>query len=244
MPMEYNQFCPIAKASEIIGEKWTILIIRELLMGATRFSALQRGLGFISPTLLTRRLQMLDERGLIYRKSISGKRGYEYHPTRSCRELIPILSSLGNWGMRWARTNLSDSDYDVNLLMLYLERSIVPENLPGNETVLHFRFSDLGDLCDWWIVIIGEQVDVCTTSPGKDVDVYFSTSVKTMTDVWMEQLTYKQAVSQSKLVVTGPRALTRNIASWLRSCAFSDLPLASEIIESSGVFAPQSGALL
>jgi DNA-binding HxlR family transcriptional regulator len=231
--MEYNQFCPIAKASEIIGEKWTILIIRELLMGSTRFSALQRGLGFISPTLLARRLAMLDERGLIYRKRISGKRGYEYHPTQSCKELMPILTSIGDWGMRWARTNLSETDYDVNLLMLYLERSVVPENLPGNETVLHFHFSDIKDVSDWWIVITGEQVDVCTTNPGRDVDVFFHTSVKTMTDVWMEQLTYQKAISESKMVVTGPRVLTRNITSWLQSCVFTDLPVASEIIAAS-----------
>ena len=89
--MEYGQFCPIAKASEIVGEKWTILIIRELLMGSTRFNQLQRGLGLISPTILTKRLAMLVERGMIIRKRIPGQRGFEYHPTEPCKELLPIL---------------------------------------------------------------------------------------------------------------------------------------------------------
>jgi DNA-binding HxlR family transcriptional regulator len=232
--MEYNQFCPIAKASEILGEKWTILIIRELLMGSTRFSGLQRGLGFISPTLLSRRLELLNARGLIYRKRISGQRGYEYFPTESCKELLPILLSIGNWGMRWARTNLSESDYDVELLMLYLERSILPESLPGKETVLLFQFSDIPDAPDWWIVVTGNHVDVCTSDPGKDVDVYFNTSVKIMTDVWMEQLTYQKAIKDDLLIITGPKILTKNISSWLQSCVFTDLPVASDIVNSPG----------
>ena len=227
--MEYGQFCPIAKASEIIGEKWTILIIRELLAGSTRFSTLQRGLGFISPTILTKRLAMLDERGLIYRKRIPGQRGYEYLVTESCKELMPILLSVGHWGMRWAQSNLTDTDYDVGLLMLYLERSIVPEKLPGSETVLHFEFSDLKDSPDWWIIVSDEKIDVCTINPGKEIDVYFNTSVKTMVNVWMEQVTYKKAIADSSLVVMGPTALTRNVTSWLQNCVFTDLPVASEI---------------
>ena len=236
VPMKYNQFCPIAKASEILGEKWTILIIRELLMGSTRFSHLQRGLGFISPTLLTKRLEMLAERGLIYRKRIAGQRGFEYHPTESCKELTPILLSIGNWGMRWARTNLYETDYDVRLLMLYLERSIVTEKLPGDETVVQFQFSDIKEVADWWIVITGQQVDVCTTDPGKDVDVYFSTTVKVMTEVWMEQMSYQKAIKDSQLIVTGPRVLTKNITSWMQNCVFTDLPAASEIIGASKGF--------
>ena len=232
--MEYNQFCPIAKASEILGEKWTILIVRELLMGSTRFSGLQRGLGFISPTILTRRLAMLVERGLVYRKQIPGQRGYEYFPTESCKELAPILSSIGHWGMRWARANLSDTDYDIHLLMLYLERSINPEKFPGNETVIHFRFSDIKDQPNWWIIVTGDKTDVCTSDPGKNVDVYFNTTVKTMTNVWMEQVSYRKAIAEEQLIVSGSKALTKNITNWLQSCVFSDMPVASKIIGNSG----------
>src|SRR5210317_398916 len=99
--MEYGQFCPIAKASEIIGEKWTVLIVRELLMGGTRFSELQRGLGLISPTLLSKRLDSLVEYGLVLKKKIPGQKGYEYLATESCKELLPVIRSLGDWGMRW-----------------------------------------------------------------------------------------------------------------------------------------------
>ena len=97
--MEYGQFCPIAKASEIIGEKWTLLIIRELLMGARRFNEMQRGLSLISPTILTKRLNSLVDHGLVLKKKIPGQQGYEYFPTESCRELLPIIKSLGDWGI-------------------------------------------------------------------------------------------------------------------------------------------------
>ena len=89
--MEYGQFCPVAKATEIIGEKWTLLIIRELLMGGSRFNELHRGLSLISPTILSRRLDTLSEHGLVVKKKIPGQRGYEYFPTDSCQELLPII---------------------------------------------------------------------------------------------------------------------------------------------------------
>jgi len=228
--MKYGQFCPIAKASEILGEKWTILIVRELLMGSTRFNELQRGLGLISPTILSKRLAMLDESGLVYRKRISGQRGFEYHPTESCRELLPILLSLGGWGMKWARTNMTASDYDVALLMLYLERSIVPDKLPGGETIIKFHFADISDLADWWIVVNGEDVDVCTTDPGKDVDIHIATTAKVMTELWIGNVAYRNAWSTGDVTVSGPRVLTSTITNWLSQSVFADLPAPGEIL--------------
>ena len=133
--MEFNQFCPIAKSLEIIGEKWTILILRELLMGSTRFNELQRGLSMISPAILTKRLNSLCDYELIIKKKLPGQKGYEYLPTSAAKELLPIFVDLGNWGMRWTRQYLSSNDFDVNFLMTYLKRSIQADNLPGKETL-------------------------------------------------------------------------------------------------------------
>ena len=94
--MEYGQFCPIAKATEILGEKWTVLIIRELLMGGSHFNELQRGLSRISPTMLSRRLDSLSEHGLVVKKRIPGQKGFEYFPTESCQELLPIIRTIGD----------------------------------------------------------------------------------------------------------------------------------------------------
>ena len=227
--MEYGQFCPIAKATEIIGEKWTLLIIRELLMGGSRFNELQRGLSLISPTILSRRLESLAEHGLVVKKKIPGQRGHEYFPTESCQALLPVIRSLGDWGMVWARSNLTEKDYDVELLMLYLKRSIKPEKLPGRETVIRFNFTDIEQYPEWWLVSRGDEIDLCVKDPGKDIDVYFTTSVKTMADIWMGDNSYRRAIREGTLKVVGDKALTHNITDWMKNSIFTDLPAASEI---------------
>ena len=227
--MEYGQFCPISKAAEIIGEKWTILIVRELCMGSTRFNVLQRGLSLISPTILTKRLNTLVDHGLVVKKKIPGQQGYEYFATESCMELLPIIKALGDWGMRWARDNMKDDEYDVELLMLYLQRSVQPERLVGNETVIRFNFTDLREMGNWWIVATGNEVDVCTKDPGKEVEAYFTCTVKTMIDVWMGDLPYRKAVNSGQLKVVGSTSLTKNIFSWLNISVFADLPSADAI---------------
>jgi DNA-binding HxlR family transcriptional regulator len=227
--MEYGQFCPVAKATEIIGEKWTILIIRELLMGGSRFNELQRGLSLISPTILSKRLETLTAHGLVVKKKLPGQKGYEYFPTDSCKELLPLIRSLGDWGMRWARDNLSEKDYDVELLMLYLKRSIVADKLIGNETVIRFHFTDISTYPDWWLVAKGEELDLCVSDPGRDVDIYFTSSVKTLADIWMGDNTYRKAMREGTLKVVGNKTLTRNITSWMSPSLFADLPSATEI---------------
>lgn len=227
--MEYGQFCPIAKATEILGEKWTLLVVRELLMGGTRFSELQRGLSLISPTMLSKRLDTLEEHGLVLKKKIPNQKGYEYFPTKSCSELLPIIKTLGDWGMRWARSNLTEKDYDVELLMLYLKRSINPENLIGNETVIRYKFTDIKDFPDWWMVVKGGDVDLCVKDPGKEVDVYFTTSVKTMAGIWMGDTTYKKAIAGDELKLVGPKALTKDVSCWMEVSVFADFAPASEI---------------
>ena len=166
--MKYGQFCPVAKATEILGERWTFLIVRELLMGGRRFSELQRGLGDISPALLTARLKFFEEQGLVARRRLNGQRSFEYHPTAACEALLPVLMSVGEWGLTWARHNLSEQDFDLDFLLYYLERSVDPAMLPGDHAVLQFKFHDLTGQKDWWILVDHGEVDVCVTCPGRD----------------------------------------------------------------------------
>ena len=218
--MGYGQFCPIAKSMELLGERWTVLILREVLMDSRRFNRLQRGLGTISPALLSKRLGDLEENGLIVKRKIQGQRGFEYFPTPSAEALLPVLMALGEWGMQWAKENLTDDDYDVDLLMLYLERSVVTDKLVGSNTIIQFEFTDLSQQKNWWLVIEGDRIDVCVKDPGKDVDVYFTTTVRTMTDVWLGHDTYTRAIRDADLVVVGPKNLTNNVSAWLRNSDF------------------------
>lgn len=222
--MKYGQFCPLAKSTEILGEKWTILIVREVLMGARRFSELQRGLGLISPALLTSRLKSLEEQGMIVKRRATGQRGYEYFPTEACEALLPVLVSLGEWGLCWARHTISDTDYDAEFLMYYLERSINPSKLIGDETVIQFEFTDLPQQSKWWLIVKDDRVDLCIKDPMRDIDMFFSSTVRVMAEVWMGDRSYKNAIDAGELSIQGPPALTRNIGAWLTPSVYANSP--------------------
>lgn len=227
--MRYNQFCPVSKASELLGDKWTLLIIREALMGAARFNEFQRGMPLISPTMLTRRLNELAENGLLIRKKIPAQKGHKYYLTEAGKELAPVIRQLGEWGMRWARGRMEDADLDVELLMLYLGRSIRPERLPGEETVIQFNFMDLKKLGKCWIVVRNKDVDVCLEDPGKDVDIWFVTDLRTMIEVWMGDITYRQAIREKRLKLVGSSSLVRNVSRWMANSVYAGIPHAKEI---------------
>jgi hypothetical protein len=196
-------------------------------MGGHRFNELQRGLGGISPALLTARLKSLEAEGLVVRRRISGQRTCEYHPTEACSALLPVLVAMGEWGLLWARHTVTPADIDVELLMLYLERSVDPAKLVGNRSVIRFHFKDLPAQRDWWLVVKDRKVDLCIVDPGQDVDVYFFCTVRTMHDIWMGDLSYGEAVSSGALIVEGEPALTRNIRSWLNLSVFARSPRAA-----------------
>lgn len=229
--MGYKQFCPIAKGMEVLGEKWTLLIVRELLMGSKRFNDFQRGLPSISPSLLTKRLSAMEEEGLIYKKRISGQRGYEYFPAQSCKDLFPVIEQIGIWGMQWARQQMNGDDYDLELLMLYLERSIQPDKLTAPQTVIRFNFNDVQDYPNWWITVDGDDVDVCVNDPGKDVDVHFNVCVRVMCELWMGDISYRKAIAEGKLQLIGPKVLTQHVTDWLKPSIFAGSQPASAILE-------------
>ena len=214
--MKYGQFCPVAKASEILGERWTLLIIRDLLRGITRFNEFQRNLSMISPTLLNKRLKSLEEQGLIMKKAIPGQRRSEYQPTPMCMELGPIVMDLGEWGMRWARGRMDENELDVELLMSDIKLQFRPEHLPAGQTVVHFQFPELKQFNRWWIMVkTGEEVDLCCDDPGCEVDVYITADLRTMVEVHMGDRTLRDARESGKVRVQGPSILLRNISEWL-----------------------------
>ena len=227
--MSYGQFCPISKAMDVLGERWTLMVVRELLMGATRFNELQRGLGQISPSILTKRLNDLDAAGIILRKKIPGQKGYEYQLTERGRELMPVLQALGIWGMRWARGRMHDAEMDVDLLMLYLERSIQRDKLPSGETVVRFQFTNLENYRDWWLIVKPDHTDVCLKDPGREVDVYFTVDLRTMIELWMGDCSFKKALADGRLKLVGHNALTRSVTDWLALASFAHIRSAEEI---------------
>ncbi len=220
---EYGQFCPVAKATDIIGERWTVLILRELLLGTTRYIDFQRGLSRISPTLLSKRLKALEEKGLIMRKRSPGQKNHEYFLTACGRELEPIIEHLAVWGMRWARGQMTDSELDVEFLMWDLQRRLQTDRLPDGETVLCFTFDELKQFKTWWLVACGEEVDLCTENPGKDVDLYINTRVRDLVEVWSGDLDLKKALRDKLVRTHGNTHLARTMPAWLGICLYADI---------------------
>jgi len=210
----YGQFCPVAKSAEILGDTWSLLIVRELLLGSTRFSTFQKGMPRISPTVLNARLKQLEAQGVIVRRPLSGQRGHEYRLTPAGKELGPVIQSLVVWGTRWARDDLRDEDADVGFLMFDIERNLRSEELPGGETVLCFQFPDRSDCSKWWIVCDGEKRDLCDKDPGKDVSAYITATSRDMIKVWMGDLPVSTALNDGTIVVIGDRLVCRRFRRW------------------------------
>jgi len=211
----YGQFCPVSKACEILGERWTILILRELLMGSTRYHELQATLGQISPTVLSRRLRSLQDAGLIVRTAVPGQRRHEYRLTAAGRELHGVVVGIGEWGMRWARGQMTDDELDVEHLMVYVCRTIRTDHLPDGRTVLKFQFDDRDQHRHWWVVVADGTADLCVDHPGCEPDARFVCDLRTMVEVWMGDLTLAEARRTGRLKIHGQPGLLRNVGAWL-----------------------------
>ena len=220
----YGQFCPIAKSAEIIGDPWSILIVRELLLGSSRFNLLQRGLPRISPTVLNTRLKELEARGIIVKRRLSGQRGHDYRLTAAGRELSAVVDALAVWGMRWARDRMAAEDFDVSFLMFDIQRRIDTAALPDGETVLCFSFTDLDAFARWWLICRGPDVDLCSEDPGKDVDCYVTASSRDLTGVWMGDLPLAKALRSETIQLVGDAHLRRAFPRWFALSASATTP--------------------
>lgn len=211
---EYGQFCPVAKATELLGERWTILVIRELLAGAAHFNELRHGLSLMSPSLLSTRLKTLERHALVVRSETSD--GVCYHLTESGEALRPIIIQLGLWGLQWTPSRFEDSDLDPRLLMWDMRRHIDTGALDASRTVLRFEFRDQpGALRFWWLIIEPGDVDVCLKDPGHEIDLYLATDLATMARVWMGALDLRAAMRSGKIQVDGESRLRKTLPQWL-----------------------------
>ena len=216
----YGQFCPVAKAMEVIGERWNILILRELISGSLSFNQIRNGVALMSPTLLSSRLKSLQRAGVIERNNT--EQGIQYSLTVSGRELEPIIMQMGVWGQRWARSDMSKGDLDPRLLMWDIKRRIDTTQFPDQRSVLLFEFTNFtSKLRRWWLVIENKAADICLKDPGYDVDLQLVSDLRTMSLVWMGDLSLNKAQQQKKLRITGNSILKRSISKWLTLNAFA-----------------------
>jgi DNA-binding HxlR family transcriptional regulator len=218
----YGQFCPVAKAMELLDERWTMLLVRELVMGSEHFNDLRRGLPRMSPSLLSKRLQQLVRAGIV-EKSVDGG-DVCYRLTPAGEELRPVVEAVGAWGARWIG-EIGDRQLDPKLLLWDMHRNVVPTAVPPGRTVLHFRFPEIaGSDGRWWLVISPAEVDVCTDDPGHEVDLTLTSSLRVLTEVWTGDLSWPQSIGSGALEVTGPSRLRRELPAWFSLSSFAAVP--------------------
>jgi DNA-binding HxlR family transcriptional regulator len=218
----YGQFCPIAKASEVLGERWTHLVIREIGVGTETFNDLRKGVPLMSPSLLSTRLKSLESAGVIKRAEKNGS--VRYQLSKAGEELMPLILQLGTWGHRWVRSDLSEDDLDPGLLIWDMHRGLNTEYFPDERTTIKVEFTDMkSNKRFWWLVVRDGDVDVCLKDPGYDVDLHISTDLRTLTAVWMGDTTIMKAMRDKLVTVTGAAALRKNIAAWLGCSYYVDV---------------------
>ncbi len=209
----YGQFCPVAKAMEVLDERWTMLVLRELMMGSRHFNELRRGLPRMSPALLSKRLRSLERSGLVSRSDEAGRTAYDL--TQSGWELFDVVEGLAIWGQKWI-SELGEEDLDPHLLMWDMKRSIPATTWPEGRTTLAVRFRDVERKAgQWWIVVKDGQADVCDFDPGFDVDVEVDTTLRCLTRLWRGDLSWSQAMAAEELTLRGPTDVRRQVPAWL-----------------------------
>jgi DNA-binding HxlR family transcriptional regulator len=218
----YRQFCPVAKAMELLDERWTLLVVRELVIGSQRFNDLRRGVPRMSPALLSKRLRQLTSAGIVER--VSDDSGVRYELTDAGRELRPVVEALGKWGTRWSG-ELGDSDLDPKLLLWDMHRNVNQDRLPPGRTTVSFRFPDVAPaLRQWWLVLAPDDVDVCDVDPGFDVAVTVRAGLRTLTRIWRGDLAWADARRSGELELVGRRELCVSLPGWFALSPFASVP--------------------
>lgn len=212
MGSSYRQFCPVAKAMELFDERWTLLIVRELVLGSEHFNELRRGLPRMSPTLLSKRLHQLTVAGIVERTEIGSDVRYVLTPAG--RELQPVVEALGAWGAQWTG-RLGDQDLDPKLLMWDMHRCVDRTVVPDIRTVVQFTFPGTArGSRGWWIVIAPDDVDVCDQDPGFEVTVRVTADLRALTEIWRGELEWAQALRSGAVVIDGPVEVRRRLPTW------------------------------
>jgi DNA-binding HxlR family transcriptional regulator len=210
----YGQFCPVALGAEIFAERWTPLIVRELLKGRRRFSDIQRGNPRISKNLLTRRLESLRRSGIIERLPARSGHGHEYQLTAAGHELGAVIEALGTWGYRWASKDLTDQHLDPGWLMWVLRRMVPADALPAERVVLLFRFRRHdGQL--FWLVLQRPEVDLCLFDPGYEVSLEIDAEVEALARVMLGHTPLLQTIRAGGVEVHGAPRYRKALPSWI-----------------------------
>ena len=208
----YGQYCPVAKAAQILGDRWTVLIVREMSFGVHRFNEMERCLPGISRSVLAQRLRHLEHIGLIERQTGEG-RTVDYRLTDAGHDLKPVLQALGEWAARWAFGDPDPRELDPDLLMRWISRHVAMDRLPGRRIVAQFEFP-VPRSQRYWLVLEPEEASVCLHSPGFDTDVFVTADTEALYGVYLGRRTLQSAMREGLVTVEGTPSLVRAFPRW------------------------------
>ena len=221
--MKYRQYCPVARAAEVLADRWTPLIIRELLAGSCHFNDIERGLPGISRTLLAGRLRLLEASGVLIRQAGTNPRATDYQLTPAGEDLRNVIDSFGAWGARWAFGEPRPQDLDPALILWKVHQRINRQLLPRGRVVVELEF-DAARPRRFWLVLRRNEVSLCLKPSGFDSDLFVRGDLATFYAVWFGRVTFDAAVRAGDLGIEGPPALRRAFPTWLQGS-----PMASKV---------------
>ncbi len=223
---EYRQYCPVAKAHEILGDRWTMLIVRELVGGRDSFNDIARGLPGIPRSLLTDRLRRLENKGVLSRTEDKPRRR-RYELTAAGRDLKAVVDALGSWGAHWAFGPPAEAELDPGLLLWRMRHRLDTAALPARRVVVQFDFR-IGPKGLFWFVIEDGQASVCVTDPGFDINLTVSADLSTFYQVWLGRQSLASALGTQAVRIEGPPSLEHRFGKW-----FLWSPMAGFVAQSS-----------
>jgi DNA-binding HxlR family transcriptional regulator len=228
----YGQYCPVARASEILADRWTPLIVRELLAGLRHFNDLDRGLPGISRALLVERLRRLERMGVVERHASSDGRSVEYALTRAGRDLQRVVEVLGGWGARWAFGDPRPTELDPIVLLWWMRRRVHRHRLPPRRVVIEFDFHG-GRTGRYWLVLERGDVSVCLQHPRFEVDLHVRADIAAFYRVWLGRTTLADATRAGLLRLDGIPAVARAFPRWFAWSPMAEAVRAAVVRRSS-----------
>jgi len=221
----YGQFCPVAKAAEVFGDRWTPIIMRELCFGARAFGELLEAAPLISRTVLAQRLKELWQAGVVHIEAKAKGKGHLYRLTPAGEDFRPIVELMSVWGQRWGQGLIGPDDLDPGMLVWGMRRQIDPAQIPTQGFIIRFEFRGVPKSCRspryWWLVLRMDDIEVCLKAPSREVDVVIAADLMTFTKVWLGYCGLAGAVEGGTISLHGS---ARSVARARRLLALPDEP--------------------
>ncbi len=205
----------MARATEVLGDRWTLLIVRDMIYGSRHFNELERGLPGIPKALLAERLRRLQQVGVVEREVGPGGRGTGYHLTEAGEGLKQVVDALIEWGAQWCFGEPPREDeLDPVLLLWWMRDGIYLDRLPEQRVVVEFVFRGVGH-GRYWMVLEREDISVCIVHPGYEADVLVKADLAALYEVWLGRVAFGDAVRNGGIVLEGVPVLVRAFPRWL-----------------------------